>query len=313
MSTEIMISGLTFASIILFAFGIYAYLAILRERRELKERIKQIGEDVGFREGPGFLDGFRGSWTKMVMSLGNRVKPKREDELSHLKKTFLKAGCRNENVTVIFFGIKSLLAILFFVIVLLLRFWTFKTMTSPQFMLFSIIMALIGFYLPNLWLTLRIAGRKEKITLGLPDALDLMVVCVESGNGLDAAINRVGEEMRLSNRVLSDEFRLVGLEMRAGKQRQEALKNLAMRADVEDVTSLVTLLVQTDRFGTSIGQALRVHSDSMRTKRYQKAEEWANKIPIKLLFPLLFFIFPSLLVVVLGPAIITIMRTLIKQ
>lgn len=147
--------------------------------------------------------------------------------------------------------------------------------------------------------------------LGLPDALDLMVVCSEAGVGLDATINRVGEEMRLNNKTLSDEFNLMSLELQAGKPRRDALKDLATRTGLEDVTNLTSMLIQTERFGTSISQALRVHSDSMRVKRSQRAEEIAAKLPVKLLFPLIFFIFPSLFVVILGPAVIRIFRTLL--
>lgn len=181
---------------------------------------------------------------------------------------------------------------------------------SLTLLLISILLTMIGFYLPNLWIRVRISNRKEKMQQGLPDALDLMVVCVEAGTGLDAAINRVGEEMELSNNVLNEEFRLMSMELRAGKQRRDALKNLALRTDIEDVKSLVTLLIQTEKFGTSLAQALRVHSDSMRTKRFQKAEEIAAKLPVKLIFPLVLFIFPSLFVTILGPAAIRIFRTL---
>jgi tight adherence protein C len=174
-------------------------------------------------------------------------------------------------------------------------------------------MAYIGFYLPNLWLRIKSGRREEKILQGFPDALDLMVVCVEAGIGLDAAINRVGEEMKLSNKVLAEEFRLLSLELRAGKQRRDALRNLATRTGLEDVSSLVSLLIQTDKFGTSVAQALRVHSESMRIKRYQKAEELATKLPVKLVFPLIIFIFPSIFVTVMGPAIIQIFRVLLPR
>ena len=148
---------------------------------------------------------------------------------------------------------------------------------------------------------------------GFPDALDLMVVCVEAGIGLDAAITRVGEEMRFGNEVLSEEFKMLSLELRAGKQRRDALRNLALRTDLEDVSSLVSLLIQTDKFGTSVAQALRVHSDSMRVRRYQRAEELATKLPVKLLFPLILFIFPSFFVTLLGPAVIQIFRVLLPR
>ena len=211
---------------------------------------------------------------------------------------------------VLFFGMKVFLAILLVVIFFIIKISMLKIMTSLNFMLLSVTLALIGFYLPNLWLRLKIARRKEKIIKSFPDALDLMVVCVEAGVGLDAAIYRVGEEMKLSNKVLSEEFKLLSLELRAGKQRGEALRNLALRTDLEDVNSLMTLLIQTEKFGTSIAQALRVYSDSMRTKRYQRAEEMAAKLPVKLVFPLVFFIFPSLFIVILGPAAIRIVRIL---
>ncbi len=177
-------------------------------------------------------------------------------------------------------------------------------------MIITLALALVGFYLPNLWLRLKIGARKEKIMEGFPDALDLMVICVEAGMGLDQAINRVGEEMKLSCPPISDEFRTLNMEMRMGKSRREALRNMANRTELDDVTSLVTLLIQTDQFGTSIGQALRVHSDSMRVQRRQRAEEKAAKLALKLLFPLIFFIFPSLFVVIMGPAMIQVFHAL---
>lgn len=171
--------------------------------------------------------------------------------------------------------------------------------------------AVVGFYIPSLWLQFKIGRRRRQILLGFPDALDLMVVCVEAGLGLDAAITRVGAEMKLGHRVLSEEFALLNLELRVGLSRERALRNLSFRTDLDDVNSLVALLIQTDRFGTSVGQALRVHSEAMRTKRHQRAEEQATKLPVKLLFPRVFFIFPSLFIVILGPGIIQIARTLL--
>jgi tight adherence protein C len=161
--------------------------------------------------------------------------------------------------------------------------------------------------LPDVWLTLKIGRRKDTFFEGLPDALDLMVVCVESGMGLDASINRVAEEMALSNQVVSDELKLVNLELRAGMKRSDALRNLSKRIDLDDVRNLTTLLIQ-----TSIAKALRVFSDSFRTKRFQKAEEIAAKIPLKLIFPLGLFIFPATFVVAIGPAVIRIFDTVLK-
>jgi len=173
-------------------------------------------------------------------------------------------------------------------------------------------MAIMGYYFPDLWLRFKIARRKEVILKAFPDALDLLVVCVEAGMGLDSAINRVAKEIKLNYKVLSDELTLYNLELRAGKLRKDALKNLAMRTDLDEVNNLVTLLIQTDKFGTSVAQALTVYSDTMRTQRYQRAEEMAAKIPVKLIFPLILFIFPSLFVAILGPAAINIYKVLIK-
>jgi tight adherence protein C len=177
----------------------------------------------------------------------------------------------------------------------------------------GVLSALLGFYLPDIWLRQKTDKRKEKILNALPDALDLLVVCVESGMGLDSAIYRVAQEMRLNSPELSDELQLMNLELRAGKSRKDALKNLALRTNLEEINSLVTLLIQTDQFGTSMADALRIYSDSYRTQRYQRAEELAAKLPVKLIFPLVVFIFPALFVVLLGPAAISIYNALLKQ
>jgi tight adherence protein C len=202
----------------------------------------------------------------------------------------------------IFFGLKVFLALTGLGLMVAGKVFFWHWMAPDSFVYLAIFLGMVGFYLPNLWVKLRISSRKDKIQRGLPDALDLMVVCVEAGSGMDVALSRTAEEMRKTNSVLADELGLVNLEIRAGKGRQDALKNLAWRTDLEDVNNLTTLLIQTERFGTSIAQALRVHSDFMRTKRFQRAEELAQKMPIKLIFPLALFILPMFLLITLGPA-----------
>ena len=177
-------------------------------------------------------------------------------------------------------------------------------------LLFGVVLAAVGYMVPNLWLGRRIEARKTAIRNGLPDAIDLLIVCIESGSALDQALNRVAEELALPYPALAQELELLCAETRAGKPRLEAFKNFAQRTKVDDVQSLVAMLVQTDRFGTSIGQALRTHADTSRTKRRQRAEEKAAKLGIKLLFPLIFCLFPAFYVVVLGPAIIQLWREL---
>lgn len=308
---EILIFLLVFAAMLIFILWAFSYAGYRRGRWELTRRVRGMEEGVRPEKKTDIFSDVKGFLLKIVRFLGQYIRPKGEGKQTHLRKTFLKAGYRKENAPVLFFGAKAFLAILLPLAFSLFKLFTRMVIPSLHFIIISAILVAIGFYLPSFWLQIKIARRKEKIQEGLPDALDLMVVCVEAGTGLDAAINRVGEEMRFSNRVLSEEFRLMSMELRAGKDRRDAMKNLALRTDLEDVNSLVTLLIQTEKFGTSLGQALRVHSDFMRTKRFQKAEEIAAKLPVKLIFPLILFIFPSLFVVILGPAVIRIFRALL--
>lgn len=250
----------------------------------------------------------RNFFTSLLESLGNLTKPKPE-ELSNLQKSFLLAGF-GKDVSMMFFGAKIALAFLLPMLFFIVKMMVFKTLPTLHFTLVMLLFAGFGFYCPNAWVKNRIARRKDQIFKGFPDALDQMVVCVEAGTSLDAAITKVGDEMALGNKTLSNEFKLLSLELRAGKSRKEALQNLALRCDLDDVSSLVTLLIQTDKFGTSIAQALRVYSDSMRTTRQQRAEEAAAKLPVKMLFPMVLFMFPSLFVVVLGPGAIRMYKAL---
>jgi tight adherence protein C len=309
---DILIPILVFVFVLLFGLGLYFYGEHRKKRSELVKRIQQAGEEI-HPERNRSLGEMKRHWVGWVTLLGHLVQPKGEQEFSHLRKTFLKAGYRGDNGPLLFWGVKVLLAILTAVLFLSIRLLVAKPMPSFYVTLLTVLLTLVSFHLPNLWLRMRIATRKDEVQAGLPDALDLMVVCIEAGSGLDAAINRVAEEMELTNRAVSDEFKLLSLELRAGKSRQDALRNFTFRTDLEDVSSLVTLLIQTERFGTSIAQSLRIHSDSMRTRRFQKAEEVAAKLPVKLVFPLILFILPSLLVVILGPAAITIFRTLLPR
>ena len=166
----------------------------------------------------------------------------------------------------------------------------------------------LGFLLPDMWLTWRVSSRQHKLRRGLPDALDLLVICVEAGLGLDQALLKVSQDMKISHPELSEELQFVNLEMRIGKTRIDALRELARRTGLDDIKALTAMLIQTERFGTSIAQSLRVYSDDMRIKRRQRAEEMSAKTSVKMVPPLVFFIFPALMVVILGPAMITLMH-----
>ncbi len=175
-------------------------------------------------------------------------------------------------------------------------------------LVFAALAAALGYYTPDLWLGRAVEKRRREISNGLPDAIDLLIVCIESGSGIDQALSRVGEELAIAYPALSAELELISAETRAGKPRLDAFRNFAERTKVEDVRSLVNMLIQTDKFGTSIGQALRTHADTSRTKRRQRAEERAAKLGVKMLFPLVFCIFPAFYLVVIGPSMLRIFR-----
>jgi tight adherence protein C len=221
-----------------------------------------------------------------------------------LQKRFLRAGIYNERAVSIFLGVK--IGLLLTLPVLILFFWWGQTTQRGPLIAGVSVLFLLGYILPGFILDKLIKTRQKKIQAALPDALDLMVVCVEAGQGLNAAIKRVSDDLMESSPIIAREMLLVNLEIMAGLEREQALKNLGERTGVDDLISLCNILIQSDRFGTGIGQALRTQSDFMRTTRQKKLEELAAKTPVKLVFPLLLFIFPAIIVVVLGPAIIRI-------
>lgn len=311
--TPLLISASAFFSILLFIICIYYYARQRVNNRALIEKIKRGGETAKPTEPADVPGNFRNQIFGFLGSLGQRMGPEKTDEPPNMRLSFLQAGFRRKNAPAVFWGLKCVLMILLPACFLFIRITIFKLMSPSMTLTVGTIMALIGFYSPDIWLRAKIAGRREKIFQALPDALDLLVVCAEAGMGLDAAINRVAKEIRWSSKELSDELKLLNLELRAGKLRRDALRNLALRVDLEDLRNLVTLLIQTDKFGTSVANALRVYSDSLRTKRYQRAEEMAVKLPTKLIFPLILFIFPSLFVALLGPAAINIYRVFLSR
>ena len=250
----------------------------------------------------------RPAWERMLARLAGFL-PNADGQES-IKDGLIEAGYRGPNAVTTFLGAKILFAagmpLVFFVVMATLR------QPIGNTILWSVVLAVVGFYLPTLWLWQKAGERKTEVTHALPDALDLLVVCVEAGLGLNAAIVKVAEEIKLASPVLALELRQVNNEMKAGVNRIDALRSLAERTGVADVKSLVAVLVQTDRLGTSIAASLRAQSDSLRVKRRQRAEEAAHKVAVKLVFPLVLCIFPELLMVLLGPGFISIFRSLTK-
>ncbi len=234
--------------------------------------------------------------------VGEKV-PRSPKELGPLRLRLVQAGYRREEAITIFFGVRVMFALVLFM------FFSSSILARPN-MTMALAGLGVGYVLPGMGLARMAKRRAHKIRLALADALDLLVVSVEAGLGLDQALSRVGAELAFAYPQLSDELRLINLELRAGKPRAEALRNLADRTGVDDLSSLVTMLIQTDKFGTSVAQSLRVYSETLRTKRRQRAEEAAAKTGVKMVFPLVFCIFPAIWVVTIGPAAIRFMTVL---
>jgi tight adherence protein C len=286
--------GFLFISLLITAIG----MSLLRGETAIERRLGELSL-------PGSLPVPAAGNERLLNTLRRlgRAAPKPSRELGTLKERLIHAGYRGSEALTLFFGIRLGLAIVLFLLG-----------TSPFIPRSGLIAGLagaaFGYLLPSMALA-RIAKRRQhRIRLSLPDALDLLVVSVEAGLGLDQAIQRVGEELAFAHPELSGELRLINLELRAGKGRADALRNLAERTGVDDLSSLAAMLIQTDKFGTSVARSLRVHSDTLRTKRRQRAEEAAAKTGVKMVFPLVFCIFPAIWVVTIGPAAIKFVEVL---
>jgi len=243
---------------------------------------------------------------KATPTLSKPLQPQDEESQGKLKLRLTCAGFRSESATTIFLGLKFVGLVTGILLVggpLL-----FVTGVSQDTFIRTGLAAAALFFLPDAIVWFITKQRKDAIFYGLPDALDLMVVCVEAGLGLDQAMRKVSEEMKKSFRIISDEFALCNFQLQMGRSRSEVLKDLGVRTGVEDVRALAAILIQADKFGSSVAQALRVQSDSMRTRRSQLAEEKAAKTAVKLIFPLVIFIFPGIFVILVGPAAITMVR-----
>ncbi|WP_296225372.1 type II secretion system F family protein [Ralstonia sp. UBA689] len=308
-STQNVVLVLVFIAAFIAALGLLQIFSPSRTRG----RVQQI---AGQTVDTGATDGLDNAWVEKLATWAKPVSqlslPKEGWENSQLRVRFMNAGWRHASAAPLYFGIKTVLAIafpLFGLAAMSARHVTFH----DQEMTFAVLglLGAIGYYLPSAVLARKIENRKRAVFEEFPDMIDLLTVCVEAGLGLDAALLRVSQELALRCPVLASELELMLLELRSGFSKEKALLNLALRTGVEDVDKFASMLIQADRFGTSLADSLRVLSDMLRTKRRMIAEEQAAKIALKLLFPLIFFIFPTLLLVLLGPAFIQIYRVLL--
>ena len=311
MDTPLLVALATFTVILLASSAVFLYLNSREQLQTWRRRVEGTNAGIDQETTPrGFVDQLSGEFVRLLEWFGRLNQPSVEDVRS-TRLLLINAGYRSGKAPVLFLGAKLMLAVF---MVFLFTLVPAKLMGFPSvssLTMYYVIAAAVGYYAPVIWLRRVIASRKDALQRAIPDALDLMVVCVEAGLGLDQAIGRVSQEVSRTHPALGDELNVLTVELRTGVSRQEALKNLARRTDLEELGNLVAMLVQTDRFGTSIGQALRVYADSMRTTRRLKAEEMAAKLPVKLLLPLIFFIFPTLIVVTVGPAAIRMARILL--
>lgn len=312
----LVIMAVIFIVLLLMSMGITRIIRQVSTRRKMIDKIRSGGYDSNYDDQddtavPGSLSQKR--TLSLFRKIGTRVSTESSAGYSAARIRFLRAGFSVENAGAVLWGAKVFFGFCFSAVFIFLKLTVIQTLDTQMSMGIGIVTAIFGLYLPDLWLHIKEDRRKEAIMKSLPDALDLLLVCVEAGMAIDSAFNRVAKEMAFSDPELSREFVLLNLELRAGKMRRDALKNLALRTNLDDVNNFVTLLIQADKFGTSIGTSLRVYADSFRVKRFQKAEELAAKIPVKILIPLTFFIFPALFVVLLGPAAISIYRSIIMR
>jgi tight adherence protein C len=304
---QIVLLGVMF--LIVFGAALKA-MALLRPD-PVQRRIEEIGQ-------PGVAGeadtGAQKNWVETVTKMSERVAklslPKEDWDKSVLRLRFANAGIRTPSAAAIYFAAKTVLALALPAIALVVFGNAFQPGERIYLLLTVLAASALGFYFPNLVMRRLVESRQRKLFEDLPDALDLMTVCVEAGLGLDAAMMRVTQEIGVKSHALKDELDMVLLELRAGSGREKALRNLSLRTGVEDIDTLAAMLIQADRFGTSVGDSLRVYTDNLRTKRRLRAEEQAAKIALKLLFPLMFFIFPTLLAVLVGPSAIQIVRQL---
>ena len=240
-----------------------------------------------------------------LQNFGERVASGRKD-LFETRQKLIRAGYRGQDLVPLYYSMRVLSLVVGAVVIIALA----PSLQGRNLLIWVVAGGAVFWMLPAGVLKRKIRLRQKEIQIALPDALDMLVICVEAGLGLNQALVRVSDEVENMSSVLSEELQIVNLEMRAGTPREDALRNLGERTDVPDLRALATMLIQTDRFGTSIAQALRVHSDTLRTKRRQRAEEAAAKTTIKMVPPLVFFIFPAIFVVVLGPAMLHLMNEL---
>jgi tight adherence protein C len=283
--------------------GAVAYALVQGGSTGIAERLSNIWHFGSKQVEPSFPERQKKTAQKALVRVGELM-PGSPQSISHTQQLLIRAGYRNSQAVMVLRGVRLLLPIVLIAIVYFTGFYQ-----QNPILIFAIA-GILGYMAPEFYVTQVVRKRQHRLQLSLPDALDLLVISMEAGLGLDQAILRVAQELRYAHPELSEELQMVNMETQLGKNRLDALRALATRTGVEDIKGLVAMLIQTDRFGTSLAQSLRVFSDDLRIRRRQRAEEQAAKTTVKMVAPLVFFIFPALMMVILGPGMIAIMKEL---
>ena len=310
-SNEILLVLVVFTAVFLGIIGTMSFFTRGSVDRRLSGRADE-GQARAAPRGPVSIryDTGRSFVDRVLRPVQKYVEPKNEERISQVRRNLMQAGYMTPAAPGRYFAIRVVLAIGLPLVVLMATPALSRELSVPAVVLMVAGAGLFGLYAPTMFVLNRKQKRQQSARLAFPDVLDMLIVCVEAGLGLNAAIQRVGTEMERAHPMLSEQLKLVGLELRAGKSREVALRNLSERIGIEEVRSLITVLIQSEELGTSIAQALDVYANDMRTKRMLRAEEKAQKLPVKLAFPLVCFILPCLMLVIMTPAIIKIIRVL---
>jgi tight adherence protein C len=307
----LIISMATFGAVGLMTYGLFVYTSTRRKMQERFGKSKVGLAPLGRREAKA--SGLKEWIMEIISSFGKMTlgEDKEKPKISDLRLTLIQAGFRYTNSVALFYGIKAISTIVFPLCYLGYVMWTSKVTTMN--LSIALATAALGYYLPNYILKKALNKRQDRIDRALPDVLDLMIVSMEAGLSLQSALNHVADEVLRISKDFYRDLRITNAELRTGIPRENALKNLGERTGVQSVKSLIALMIQSERMGASIAQSLRTHADFVRVQRAQRAEELAAKMPIKIIFPTLFCIFPSIFIVILGPAAIQIYHVLLKK
>ncbi|HEX9770253.1 MAG TPA: type II secretion system F family protein [Kiloniellales bacterium] len=294
--------------------GVLAVPRLVTSRSPVERRLAPTRPIAQLEGAPTLRPGDNTSlWSQLLAGLEKRAIPTNEKERTTARVRLLQAGYGGRNAVRNYFAIRLLLSVLLPVGFLLLAPMFTRNMPVEKVMVITVCLLVAGLYLPSAFVSNRIRNRQRAVQESFPDALDMLMVCVEAGLGLDSAFTRVGAQMASAHPVLAEEFGLVSLELRAGKSREAAMRNFAERIGTTEITSFVVLLIQSDQLGTSVAQTLRVQAEEMRVKRMLRAEEKAHMLPVKLSIPLVLCLLPSMIAVAVLPGIIRIIRDLIPN